>query len=95
MKWPTLRWIGNRAKDLFYGPGNVHLDLGRLVSFWSVITVIGATCWNVYLGKPIELQQLGLGLGAVITACAAFIKWKDAEKRKADEQASVEAERGA
>ena len=91
MKWPTLRWIGKRLKDLWYGPGNRHLDLGRLIATFSVLTMIGAVCWNIHLGKPIDnLQGLGVGLGAIITASGALIKWKDAEKRKAQEVSQPE-----
>ena len=83
MRWPTLRWIGRRLKDLFYGTGNVHLDLGRVLSFFSILTPIAAAGYNMWLGKEIELQELGMGLAAVVTACAVLIKMKDAEARKA------------
>lgn len=78
-----LRWLANRLKDLFYGPGNVHLDLGRVVSFIVSLAPVGAAIWNARLGKEINLQDFGLGIAAVVTACAVLIAAKDAEKRKA------------
>lgn len=82
-----MRWLGRRCKDLFYGHGNKHLDLGRVLSFFAVMAPIGAAGWNVSLGKEIDLQAFGLGIAAVVTACAVLIVAKDREKRKADDAA--------
>lgn len=74
-----LRWFAVRLKDLFYGPGNVYLDLGRILATATAVALIGAQVWNIWLGKEIDLGPGGLGggLAAVITAIAALIAAKD------------------
>lgn len=34
-------------KDLFYGPGNHYLDLGRLLAFFATVALFAAVGWNV------------------------------------------------
>lgn len=74
-----LRWIAARLKDLFYGPGNRYLDLGRVVGFVAALAIICAALWNMWLGEPIELGPAGLGggLAAVVGAIAGLIAAKD------------------
>jgi hypothetical protein len=74
-----VRWLAARLKDLFYGPGNAYLDLGRILATAVALALIGAQLWNIYLGKEIDLGPGGLGggLAAVITAIAALIAAKD------------------
>lgn len=79
-----MKWIGRRLKDLFYGLGNTHLDLGRVLSFFAILAPLGAAIWNAHLGKEIDLNAFGVGLAAVVTACAVLIAAKDSQKRKAD-----------
>lgn len=82
-----LRWLAARFKDLFYGPGNVYLDLGRILATATAAALLGAQAWNIYLGKEIDLGPGGLGggLAAVITAIAALIAAKDIAHRKAQQ----------
>ncbi len=72
-------------KDLFYGPGNKHLDLGRIVGAVGVGMMLGGEVWNAYCGKPIDLGPGGLGggLAAVIGAVAVLIAAKDHSQKKA------------
>ena len=35
-------WLVRRLRDLFYGPGNVYLDLGRLLAAVTVLALVGA-----------------------------------------------------
>ncbi len=76
-----LKWLA----DLFKGPGNTYWDLGRIVTAFSVITLIGATVWNMRLGVPIDIGPGGLGggLAAVITAAGVLIAAKDISHQKA------------
>jgi hypothetical protein len=72
-------------KDLFYGPGNHYLDLGRVVAFTGVLASIAAAGWNAHLGVPFDLGPSGFlgGLGAVIAAAAALMASKAWERRQA------------
>lgn len=79
-----LRWIAARLRDLFYGPGNTYLDLGRVVGFIAALALIGSAFWNMHLGKEIELGPAGLGggLAAVVGAIAGLIAAKDIARKK-------------
>lgn len=72
-------------KDLFYGPGNYYLDLGRVVAFVGVVASLGAAIYNARLGQPFDLGPSGFlgGLGAVIAAAAALMTAKAWERRQA------------
>jgi hypothetical protein len=69
-------------KDLFYGPGNLAADLGRIVGALAVAMMLGGQVWNIMLGLPIELGPTGLGggLAAVLGGAAALIYAKDRAK---------------
>jgi hypothetical protein len=75
-----VKWL----RDLFYGPGNIYLDLGRILSTLVALALIGGQLWNMYLGKEIDLGPGGLGggLAAILTAAAALIAAKDIARRK-------------
>jgi hypothetical protein len=79
----ALRWLRDRFKDLFYGPQNAHLDLGRIVAFLGVVMLGAAVVANIKLGSPIDLGPNGLGggLAAFLTAAAAFLYVKDRSAR--------------
>lgn len=74
-----FKWAAVRLRDLFFGPGNVYLDLGRILATITALALICAQAWNIYLGKEIDLGPSGLGggLAAVLTAAAALIAAKD------------------
>lgn len=78
----------SRLRDLFFGPGNVYLDLGRVLSTIMAVALIGAQLWNMWLGKEVDLGPGGLGggLAAVLTAAAALIAAKDLSHRKVSEE---------
>lgn len=78
-----MKWL----KDLFYGPGNQHLDLARVVGGLAPSTLVAAAAWNVYLGLPIDLGPAGFGGGfaAVLTAAAALIYAKDKARVELEE----------
>ncbi len=80
-----LKWIVKVLKDLFAGPGNKYWDLGRIVSAFSVVTLIGATIWNMHLRQPIDIGPSGLGggLAALLTAAGVLIAAKDISHQKA------------
>jgi hypothetical protein len=69
-------------KGLFYGPGNLDPDIGRIVGTLAVFSMFIAAGWNVSLGLPIELGPAGFGggLAAVCTGVAAWIYAKDRAK---------------
>lgn len=66
-------WIKERFKDLFYDPTNKHLDSGRCVVALSLLTIMDAVAWNMHLGKEINLNELGVGLAAVLTALVVYL----------------------
>ncbi len=74
-----LRWLGDLFRDLFYGMGNAHAELARILGALAVIAMFSAAGWNMYLGLPIELGPTGFGggLAAVMTASAAWTYAKD------------------
>lgn len=71
----ALRWIAERLKDLLYGPGNDHLDIGRVTALVALVSLIGATVANIRMHQAIDLGPGGLGggLGAVLTAAVVYI----------------------
>ncbi len=74
----AARWVAERLKDLLYGPGNTHLDIGRLVALWAILALLTAAGWNMWLKQPIDLGPAGLGggLAGVLTAAVIYI-YKD------------------
>ena len=48
-------------KDLFYGPGNKHLDLGRVIAFLSFLPLFAAAVYNMRLGQSLDIMALGGG----------------------------------
>lgn len=69
-------------KGLFYGPGNLDPDIGRIMGTLAVISMFAAAGWNISLGLPIELGPTGFGggLAAVCGGVAAWIYAKDRAK---------------
>lgn len=69
-------------KGLFYGPGNLDPDIGRIVGTLAVFSMFAGAGWNISLGLPIELGPTGFGggLAAVCTGVAAWIYAKDRAK---------------
>lgn len=69
----------NFFKDLFYGLGNRHADLGRILAGLAMASMLGGQIWNIHLGQPIDLGPNGLGGGltGVLGAVAALIFFKD------------------
>lgn len=72
------RWISERLKDLFYGPGNSNLDHGRVTAFLSFATIVAGLVHNIRLGQPIDLGPAGLpgGLALVLGALVVYL-YKD------------------
>lgn len=88
MKWLRKigRWIADRLKDLFYGPGNGYADLARILAFVGLMAEVGALLWNISLGKEIDLVGLGGGIAAILTASAGFLAakaWTGTQHQKA------------
>jgi hypothetical protein len=73
-----MKWL----KDLFYGPDNQALELGRVIAFFATFSMLLGALWNVLLGLPLELGPTGLGggLAAVLGGAAALIYAKDRAK---------------
>jgi hypothetical protein len=71
----ALCWIAERLKDLLYGPGNSHLDIGRVTALGAAFLLTGATVWNMILKQPIDLGPAGLGggLAGILTAAVVYI----------------------
>lgn len=71
----ALHWLADRLKDLFYDPTNTHLDPGRVAGWVTIVSVVGATVWNVHLGQPIDLGVGGLpgGLASLLGAAVIYL----------------------
>jgi hypothetical protein len=67
------RWIADRLKDLLYDSNNGHLDNGRCIAALSLMTLIGATVWNMHIHKEIALSDLGTGMAAILTALVVYV----------------------
>lgn len=77
MKCRPCIWIGDRLKDMFYGEGNTHAELGRVVVGLSGALMGLAVFWNMLaMHQVIDLAALGGGLAAIITAGAGLIAAK-------------------
>jgi hypothetical protein len=72
-------WLCRRGRDLFYGPDNLGLDLGRCIVAGDGALMGLATLWNIHLHKEINLGPGGLGggLGTLLSAGALLIAAKD------------------
>ena len=68
-------WIVERLKDLLYGPGNNHLDSGRVLAWLALGALIGGQIHNIHLKQPIDLGPGGLGggLAAVLGALQLYL----------------------
>jgi hypothetical protein len=71
-------------KDLFYGPGNRHLDLGRVIAFLSFLPLFAAAVYNMRLGQSLDIMALGGGFAAILTAAGVLIAAKDIASRRKD-----------
>lgn len=69
----VIRTVKQWLKDLFYDSTNSHLDSGRCIAAFSMVTLIGSTVWNMHLGKEINLSELGTGLSLVLGALVVYI----------------------
>jgi hypothetical protein len=74
-------WIAERFKDLWYGPGNDHLDSGRVLAWIAVTSLIAGQVQDIYLRQPIDLGPGGLGggLAAVVGALGVYL-FKDRQQ---------------
>jgi hypothetical protein len=68
------RWIAERSRDLWYGPGNLHAELGRVLATLAILTEVGGALWNMLkMHQAIDLSALGLGLAGILTASAGYL----------------------
>lgn len=73
--------------DLFAGPNNQSWDLGRILSFLVMLPLFASAAWNIWRGEAIDVSSLGVGIAAVVTACAVLIAAKDYTNTNAISQA--------
>ena len=66
-------WLVDRLKDVFYDASNNHLDIGRCLAYWAMLTLVGATVWNMHMHLEIKLGELGAALTAVLGGLVAYI----------------------
>jgi hypothetical protein len=64
-------------RDLFMGPNNEHWDLGRIIAGFTNLAMVLSIAWNISLGLPLDVDKIGIGVAAVLGACAALIYAKD------------------
>lgn len=77
-----IRWLRDGAvklaKDLFYGVGNQHLDLARVIAGLFAGMVAFAVYWNaIALGQAIDLSALLTGLAALAASIGGLVAAKD------------------
>jgi hypothetical protein len=74
-------WVGERLKDLWYGPDNNHLDSGRVLAWIAIWSLIAGQAHDIYLKQPIDLGPGGLGggLAAVVGALGVYL-FKDRQQ---------------
>lgn len=78
-------WFVERLKDLFYGPGNNHLDYGRLGAMIAFGSLIAAQIHNMHLKQPIDLGPAGLGGGlAAVLGALQFYLFKERQRAGGD-----------
>ena len=73
--------------DLFAGVNNEAWDLGRILSFLAMLPLFISAGWNLWRGEAIDISSLGVGIAAVVTACAVLIAAKDYTNTNAISQA--------
>jgi hypothetical protein len=74
-------WFVERLKDLFYGPGNNHLDWGRLGALFAFGALTAGLVHNMRIHQPIELGPTGLGGGlAAILGALQFYLFKERQR---------------
>lgn len=71
-----LRAIDRLIRDLWFGPGNEHADLARILATFAVLAEVGGECWNIHLKQPVDLAALGGGIAAILTASAGYLAAK-------------------
>jgi hypothetical protein len=69
------------AKDLFYGPGNYYLDLGRVAAGIVLVVIVFVVAWNTRFGA-ISLAELGALITGGLGPCAAWVAAKTYERRQ-------------
>jgi hypothetical protein len=79
----AVRCTVDLLKDLFFGVGNKHLDLARVIAGLFAGLCAFAIYWNaVHLDREIDLTAAFTGLATVATALAALIAAKDYVRSK-------------
>ena len=69
-------------KHCFTGADNTTYDIGRVL--WALAFIIGMALnvYSIVAGKPFDLQNFGIGVGALLLAGGAAIKVKESTEPK-------------
>ena len=64
-------------QQLLTGKDNETHDIGRWLAVLTVLAGIGYQGWAIYKGQPFDLQNFGVGAGALFTGVGAMLKLKE------------------
>ena len=65
-------------RNTFSGKDNLTPDFIRILGFMTVATALGLQIYVVVIkSQPLDLQQFGLGMGAVFATLGAALKLKE------------------
>ena len=69
-------------KHCLTGADNSTYDIGRVL--WALAFIIGMALnvYSIVAGKPFDLQNFGIGVGALLLAGGAAIKVKESTEPK-------------
>lgn len=65
------------VEDIFKGVNNRYWDLGRISSFWVILSTSVIAGYKVYTGQPLTLNEYASSMMFVLTGCVIFIGGKD------------------
>lgn len=64
-------------QDLFKGPGNVGWDLGRVMSAFGIVSLVGAQFHAIFMGQALDISAFGVAIAGVLGGAGALIALKD------------------
>ena len=64
-------------KQMLTGRDNLTYDLGRVLWALAFVIGVGVATYCAVTGKPFDLQNYGVGVGALLLAGGAALKLKE------------------
>ena len=69
-------------KHCFTGADNTTYDIGRVLWALAFLIGMGLNVYSIVAGKSFDLQNFGVGVGALLLAGGAAIKIKESTEPK-------------